>query len=75
MYVIWCDLGVCTGEIEKERVRTVDQEEKVLERVCLQAQHRDSVTVYQVLLKEKIKDPEVATLSHHMLTEPSLRNS
>jgi hypothetical protein len=36
----------------KERVRTVDQEEKVLERVCLKAQQRDSVTVYQVLLKE-----------------------
>ncbi len=60
---------MCTGETEKERVRTVDQEEKVLERVCLKAQHRDSVTVYQVLLKEKFKDPEVATLSHQTIYE------
>ncbi|CAM6058360.1 unnamed protein product [Sphagnum tenellum] len=64
-----------SGETEKDRVRTVDQEANVLERVCLKAQHRDSVTVYQVLLKDKIKDPEVATLSCHMLTEPSLCNN
>ncbi len=48
---------------EREQRKRKDREEEELERVRLKAQHKDVVTAYQALLKEKIKDPEVATFS------------
>ncbi len=48
---------------EREQSKRKDREEEELERVCLKARHKDAVTAYQALLKEKIKDPEVATFS------------
>jgi transcription elongation regulator 1 len=43
---------------EREQRKRKDREEEELERVRLKARHKDAVTAYQALLKEKIKDPE-----------------